>query len=149
MPNEAEPAVESSLHSFFPAEAPSFCSKPTPLVPARDDLRTFDLEAARAEASGLQPIPAGSPSSRPTYVPDEPLEAMFESGPVVSVQGPSSLEAPSAPDWESKPPTIPSPPRTPSVELRSPAELVGHSARGRGRTLFARVLFVLLFSGVA
>jgi hypothetical protein len=149
MPNKAEPAVESSRHSFFPAEAPSFCSKPTPLVPARDDLRTFDLEAARAEASGLKPVPVGSPSSRPTYVPDEPLAAMFESEPTVSVQAPSSLEVPSALDSESKPPTIPSPPRTPSLDLRSPPEPVEQSSRGRGRTLFARVLFILLFGGVA
>jgi hypothetical protein len=149
MPNEPEPAVEISRHSFFPAEAPSFCSKPTPIVPARDDLRTFDLEAARAEASGLQPIPVGSPSSRPTYVPDEPMEAILESGPIVSVQGPSVLEVPSAPDWESKPPTIPSAPRTPSLEFHSPPEPVERSSRGSGRTLFARILFVLLFSGVA
>jgi hypothetical protein len=150
MPNQPEPAGKSSHHSFFPtAEAPSFCSKPTPLVPARDDLRTFDLEAARAEASGLQPIPVVSPSSRPTYVPDEPLEAMLDSGPIVSVETPSCLEVPREPEWESKPPTIPAPPRTPQLHLQSPPGAGEELPRARGRAIFARALFVLLFGGAA
>src|SRR5689334_21726630 len=117
MPNDPEHTGKSPSYSFFPtAEAPSFCSRQTPLVPARDDLRTFELAHARADASGTQRIPEVSESSRPTYVPDEPMdviEAMADSGPVVTVGTPSVLEVPREPDFESKPPTIPAPPPTP------------------------------------
>jgi hypothetical protein len=157
MPNDPEHAGKSPSHSFFPtAEAPSFCSRRTPLVPARDDLRTFELEHARADASGTQRIPEVSDSSRPTYVPDEPMdviEAMADSGPVVTVATPSVLEVPRVEDFESKPPTIPAPPPTPGsfAALAHPLEepQPGGLTRRRGRALFARALFVMLFGGVA
>jgi hypothetical protein len=157
MPNDPEHAVKSSSHSFFPtAEAPSFCSRRTPVVPARDDLRTFELEHARADASGAQRIPEVSESSRPTYVPDEPMdviETMADSGPIVTVATPLVLEVPRVADFESKPPTIPAPPLTPSGSAASPRPMeepdpVGLPRR-RGRAIFARVLFLMLFGGVA
>jgi hypothetical protein len=147
MQDKPEPAG----HGFFPAaEAPSFCSRATPVVPARDDLRTFELERALAEASGTKRIPSASPgaspSSRPTYVPDEVLDPMLESGPMVSISTPPCLEVPQAVERPSAPATVPAPPRFAPSE---PAEASVQAARPRGRALFARVLFVLLFGGVA
>jgi hypothetical protein len=152
MPNDPEHAEKSRSHSFFPAaEGPSFCSRRTPVVPARDDLRTFELERARAEASGTLRIPEVSQSSRPTYVPDEPMdviEAMADSGPIVTVATPSVLELPRAMDFESKPPTIPAPPLTPR-DFAAFQQPMDETVARRGRAIFARFLFVLLFSAVA
>jgi hypothetical protein len=57
--------------SVFPAaEAPSFCSRQTPVVPPPTDaLREWAEESFPADMSGAYPIP--SPSSRPTVGPGE------------------------------------------------------------------------------
>ncbi len=150
MPNKPEPAGEGPSHAFFPsAEAPSFCSRATPVVPARDDLRTFELERALAEASGTLRLPSSSPgaspSSRPTYVPDELMDPVVESGPIVSISTPPCLEVPQPFERPSAPATIPAPPR---FAVRESDEAPAEPPRGRGRAVFARVLFVLLFGGV-
>jgi hypothetical protein len=149
MPNHPEPARDRISHAFFPpAEAPSFCSRATPLVPARDDLRTFELERALAEASGTLRIsaPGASPSSRPTYVPDEVLDPAAESDPLVTVSTPPALEVPGPLERPSAPATIPAPPR---VSARAAEPTASEPPRRQGRALFARALFVLLFGGVA
>jgi hypothetical protein len=57
--------------SLFPAaEAPSFCSRQTPVVPPPTDaLREWAQESFPADLSGAYPIP--TPSSRPTVGPGE------------------------------------------------------------------------------
>lgn len=71
MSDESQQARAQPVASFFPPEAPSFCSRPTPVVPANDDLRGFSGEFP-AEESGTRSM--ASPSSRPTFAPGE-LEA--------------------------------------------------------------------------
>jgi hypothetical protein len=150
----------------FPgAEAASFCSRPTPVVPARDDLKNFESLKPEPRIS----YPEVSPSSRPTYVPDEhdyPYfgeEAKTRSGisllpeeritaepkPPASVLPGVPVAAPATP--ESGPiialgPIVPldslSPSAAPAIAARTPARLPW-------RRWVARGLFVVLFSGVA
>ena len=79
------------------------------------------------------------------------IEAMADSGPIVTVSTPSVLEVPRAVDFESKPPTIPAPPLTPRgfAAFERPMEEAVELPRNRGRAIFARSLFVLLFGGAA
>lgn len=72
MSDESQQARAQSVASFFPPEAPSFCSRPTPVVPPSDDLRGFSGESP-FEESGERLL--ASPSSRPTLAPDE-VEAL-------------------------------------------------------------------------
>jgi hypothetical protein len=72
MSDESQQARARPVASFFPPEAPSFCSRLTPVVPASDDLRGFDGEFS-ADESGTRSM--ASPSSRPTVAPDE-LESL-------------------------------------------------------------------------
>jgi len=72
MSDESQQARAQPVASFFPPEAPSFCSRPTPVVPPNDDLRGFGDEFP-ADESGTRSM--ASPSSRPTLAPDE-VEAL-------------------------------------------------------------------------
>src|SRR6187399_3250978 len=70
--------------SFFPPEAPSYCSRPTPVVPASPDLRSFGRESLDMEGSGPRAIP--TPSSRPTVGPGElePVRVIASDRPTVA-----------------------------------------------------------------
>src|SRR6185503_16946274 len=82
LPNRAELAI-----SFFPdAEAPSYCSRPTPVVPPNDDLRGFGRDSGPPATPSSRPTAAPGElepvvtiaSDRPTYAPDQVLAEMIE-----------------------------------------------------------------------
>jgi hypothetical protein len=131
--------------SFFPTkEGPSFCSLPTPVVPAREDLRAFEAGVQTDQSGTLRLLT--SPSSRPTFVPDEIAEPIVESGPIASLETPTVLEVP----------RVPSPSLPPGYAALSPAEsapvepelALPAPSPARGRAILARLLFVMLFGGV-
>jgi hypothetical protein len=138
--NRAELAV-----SFFPdAEAPSYCSRPTPVVPPSDDLRSFGREASDVDGSGLIATPSSRPtagpgelepvmaiaSDRPTFAPDQVLAEMIERATIGTPIPPPDVT----------PPTV-TPPTATSTSMVVPR-------RGRGRAWGAYALFTVLFSGV-
>jgi len=130
--------------SFFPAaEAPSFCSRRTPVVPPNDDLRSFGLEAFDSEGSGPRNVPSpssrptmgpgelepvrGIASDRPTYTPDEVLVEMLERA-TIGTPVPAPVHEVKLPD------------------VAPPARVT--TRRGRGRALVSYGLFTVLFGGV-
>jgi hypothetical protein len=148
-------------HSVFPAAEPaSFCSRPTPVVPANPDLyadeqsadeqRTDERDSVRPAARPS--VPSNSISDRPTFVPDDYIEPRRESPPSVTFgeEPPSgALLAPASPletpglGGRLVPPPLPIAAATP------PAHAVTVRPRARSpRVLFARVLFVVLFGAV-
>lgn len=93
--SSARKLSEATDSLFPPDEAPSYCSRPTPLVPPPSpELRDYGREKFSAHASGthvigsdssrptigpgeLDPFPY-TDSNRPTYVPEDVLEEMLE-----------------------------------------------------------------------
>jgi hypothetical protein len=171
-PNQVSQSAGRAGSLFPAAEAASFCSRPTPVVPPPDELRSFGSLQPEARIS----YPQVSPSSRPTYVPEEveyPYfgeEAQTRPGVIRFPQGGSSAD-PSPP--ESVEPGAPAE----QAEVRSTAEMPLESgpsvslgpivpldsldlapepsvpdaaprARLPWRRWVARGLFVVLFSGV-
>jgi hypothetical protein len=136
-------ARSEPVRSFFPPSEPSsFCSRPTPVVPASDDLRDFGFELVAQESSGPHPI--ATPSSRPTVGPGE-LEAYTPPAsdrPTLSHDEifTEMLERAmvGAPLASSPLPAEPEP--MPSLAPGLP--------RQRGRILLSRALFTLLFGAV-
>jgi hypothetical protein len=160
------PQPSGARISVFPgAEAASFCSRPTPVVPARDDLKNFDSLKPEPRIS----YPEVSPSSRPTYVPDEHDYPYF--GEEAKTRSGISLLPGDRITVEPKPPAsvLPDVPLAdplkpesgpiialgPIVALDSlapstaPAAAARTPARLPWRRWVARGLFVVLFSGVA
>lgn len=128
--------------SFFPAdEAPSYCSRPTPVVPANDDLRSFGREGV-VDAEGSGPRAIGTPSSRPTVGPGElePVRVIASDRPTVApdevlaeIFERATIGTPiPAPGLE--PPNVTAPPKM--------------TPRGRRRALASYALFGVLFGGV-
>jgi hypothetical protein len=101
--------------SVFPPEPGSFCSKPTPVVPASEELRAMGTRSHPPNEDG-----APRPSSRPT--------ASF--GPAANAEQAFWQAAP-APDARSLPP-----------EIRP-------RSRSRSRAVFSKLLFLMLFGGIA
>jgi hypothetical protein len=136
---------------FPPIEPKSFCSRPTPVVPARGDLLEFRADSLRPGTLGSQPAPAPSPSSRPTLTPEDlgiasPVSGSFAPEPEASgVVETGSL----APVSSLAPPAVEVGPIV-SLEpgLYAAAEPMQRRTR-RWRPIFARLLFVILFGGVA
>ena len=136
MSDASQQARVGSVASFFPPEAPSFCSRPTPVVPASNDLRGFSGEYPVAENGERSLV---SPSSRPTLAPDEvealalisasrdslPHEEIMAEMMHMASVGPSVRPLEHA-EIEALPPLVPSNPR---------------------RRNAARVLFAVLFGG--
>jgi hypothetical protein len=140
------------VRSIFPPEAPSFCSRPTPVVPARTDLRTFPDEHAAAVPDDDTSAPPTTPSSRPTYVPDDPvaLATALAAAPTVEVSfdeaAPLSFtETELASGIVARP--TPPPPKL-HVAPRLLDEPAHPEERRSMRPLVSRGLFVLLFGAV-
>jgi hypothetical protein len=153
----SEAAIRQSRQgpSLFPAMEPaSFCSRPTPIVPPRDDLRNFDASNGE-QADGRISLPSVSPSSRPTVAPgDDLLYPTFDAEERATRPGislvPDEPLVPVPSHAESSSPVIalgpvvyvtaPSPPETeePPVPVGAP-----------WRRWFARSLFAVLFGAVA
>ncbi len=134
MSDASQQARARSVASFFPPEAPSFCSRPTPVVPASDDLRGF---------SGEYPIEArdertlGNPSSRPTLAPDE-VEALA----LISATRDSLPHEAIMAEMMQMASVGPSVRPLEHEEAEAPAPLVPVNPRRRNA---ARVLFAVLF----
>ena len=116
--------------SLFPPEPGSICSRPTPVVPASEELKALGTRSHPPRISDHAP----RPSSRPTL--------SFELGPdagaaldaELAAPQPETLarrESPTRPDLPM--PSLP-PPRGPK--------------RSRVRSLLSKLLFVTLFAGV-
>ncbi len=151
---------------MFPAEEPaSFCSRPTPVVPANPDLgedEPRENEPGENESSTPEPPARASvssvrPSDRPTFVPDDYVEPRLESPPSVTIDGIAPLEsgdeaAPAdsqafvglAAAGEHPGPLL-LPPLTTAL---SRLDVTAPPRAPRGRLAFARVLFILLFGSV-
>jgi hypothetical protein len=148
MANDPYQAREEERQSLFPAhEGPSFCSRPTPVVPLNP--HALEHESARPRQS----TPSVRPSDRPTFVPDDYIEPRLESPPTVTVEGPTPLDgedpvaaaagAPGATTGLSlSPSAAPIPPPLPTADTAPPR------ARSGARVFFARLLFVVLFGAV-
>jgi hypothetical protein len=148
MANDSYQAREDERTSGFPAhEGPSFCSRPTPVVPLNP--HTLERESARPRQS----TPSVRPSDRPTFVPDDYIEPRLESPPSVTIDGPTPLEGEDAaasaeaataalPPLSLSPSVVPVPPPLPKAETTRAA------SRSGGRLFFARFLFIVLFGAV-
>ena len=132
---QARARIEPASSFFPPAEGPSFCSRPTPVVPASEDLRGFGGEHFQQEPSGARAIV--TPSSRPTMGPGT-LEAY---APISSDRPTLSHDQVMAEMIERA--TV----GTPIPRLPLPPELAAVAPRRRGRKLVARALFTVLFGG--
>jgi hypothetical protein len=140
----------------FPAAEPaSFCSRPTPVVPANPELCAD--EPSTGERDSVRPaarpsVPSTSISDRPTFVPDDYIEPRLESPPSVTFgeEPPSDvLLAPAAPIATPELAPRPMPPPLPIAPATPAAHAVTLRPRARSpRVLFARVLFVVLFGAV-
>lgn len=136
---QARKRVESPP-SFFPAaEAPSFCSRPTPVVPANDDLRSF----GSLDAEGSGPRAIATPSSRPTVGPGElePVRVIASDRPTVAPDEVLAQIFERATIGTPVPAPAVSPPDVTVAPTATPR-------RSRGRALAARALFTVLFGGV-
>jgi hypothetical protein len=154
MTNRASTARQNlrSDPPFFPdAEGPSFCSRPTPVVPANDDAQQYPTDYPR-KASGEFAL--GTPSSRPTYCPDDPelnlrralrsdelLAALLEGATVNPELTPSTATDPGLTSS-----TEPSELEPAAGPLAAPLPESGPVARPR--RLAARAVFVVLFGGM-
>lgn len=135
---QARIRAEAAWSFFPPAESPSFNSRPTPVVPASEDLRGLEGEHFVHAPSGERPVV--TPSSRPTVGPGE-LEAYT---PISSDRPTLSHDEIFAEMIEraTVATPLPRPPLTPELELEPVLP------RSRARTFVARALFTLLFGGV-
>jgi hypothetical protein len=147
MANDPHETREHEKQSLFPArEGPSFCSRPTPVVPANPDLCAADHDAERAP--GRASMPSVRPSDRPTYVPADYVEPRLESPPTLTIGEPTPIDGAleeTAPAATSGVPGAAAPPPLPAA---APAPSLPPIRVRRGRVHFARFLFVVLFGGV-
>ncbi len=149
--NQLEPRTEAP-HSIFPAAEPSsFCSRPTPVVPANLELCAHD-ETTRGHASerpAARPsVPSGSISDRPTYVPEDYIEPRRESPPSLTIEEAAEsepFEIAEAPPTSARRIPPPLPVAQPAAEAR--AATLPPRTRGR-RVYLARALFFVLFGAV-
>src|SRR5688572_21562821 len=130
----------------FPArEPPSFCSRPTPVIPAPEDLRQYRSESSRPTAfDGIRPVSA-RPSSRPTLAPNQVEEPPAPSlvAPVIPApEEPGARASQEAPSIEIGQAVTLEPEARYDSELRS-------ATTPPLRRLLARTLFVFLFAGVS
>lgn len=146
---------------MFPALEPaSFCSRPTPVVPANPELgddEASDDEANAPEAPARPSFSSVRPSDRPTFVPDDYVEPRLESPPSVTIDGIASLEGAdeaAAPESQALaglaasaegPALLLAPPITTGPNR---SDVTAPPRAARPRLAFARVLFILLFGGV-
>lgn len=142
---------------MFPAAEPSsFCSRPTPVVPANPELCDNDESAhehATERPAARPSAPPGSISDRPTFVPDDYMEPRRESPPCVTIEEETARDEPLAPASLVDPPLL-LPRRLPPPLPVAPAAAAARAltvppSTGHRRVLFARVLFVVLFGAVA
>lgn len=131
--------------AFSTDEAPSFCSRQTPLVPASDDLRVLSMGSVPPPSDAGEHPGSARPSSRPTLASDELYRAIIggESveDDVLSAVVERATVAPALPVIE-----------FPSLEAET-SELTALEPPlapvSRQRRIVARVAFMLLFGGVA
>ena len=141
---------------MFPAAEPtSFCSRPTPVVPANPELcdKGESAHEHATERPAARPsAPPGSLSDRPTFVPDDYIEPRRESPPRVTIEEETAPDEPLEPASLVETPLfarrLPPPLPVPAPAAAARALTVPPSTRHR-RVLFARVLFVVLFGAVA
>jgi hypothetical protein len=154
MANKLHHARVEERDSVFPTrEGPSFCSRPTPVVPANPELIAND---ERPDAGTH--LPSTRPSDRPTFVPDDYVEPRIESPPVVTVGDPTPLDGSdetfpaelATNRTESGVIPVPAPALVAVAEVPTlkPAEGQSYAGSGRGRVYFSRLLFVVLFGAV-
>jgi hypothetical protein len=147
--NQLEARTESP-HSVFPAAEPaSFCSRPTPVVPANPELHAGAEAAPPSERPAARPsTPSGSISDRPTFVPDDYIEPRRESPPSVTIEEePASQPRESARLLDAPPPSPH--PSLPVAPPAAAARAVTLAPRTRRRRVYlARALFCVLFGAV-
>lgn len=150
-PRRTAPQQFDSDSVFPPSEPSSLGSRPTPIVPASEELR----------ALGKRSHPPGGVHGHPPalVVDSEPPEVIVHSEPPSEGEGPRPSSrptasfgpaarpesaAPSAPGeqqfWQAAP--------QPNV-LSLPPEVLPQRPRSRARAIFSKVLFVMLFGGIA
>ena len=177
----AQPVSDSA---FPPSEPPSFLSRPTPVVPASEELRALGARSLPPDLGSLVPSPSSRPTASfpPAVSGARPVPDADEEAPTISV-APSEDEPPSFSDRptmagtprtshpslgaaprNSQRPTDPSGPEPhaenaffdsaprfagPSVSPGLPSLQPPRRPRSRARSMVAKVLFVMMFGGVA
>jgi len=130
--------------AFSTEEAPSFCSRQTPVVPASDDLRVLAMGSVPPAPDFEERSASVRPSSRPTLASDELYRAIVGAESVqdeaLSAVVEGATVAPALPVFEF-PPIGAEPTEPAAIEQVRPAL--------SPRRLLARVAFMLLFGGVA
>jgi hypothetical protein len=162
MAKHLQRAKVDERQSVFPAAEPaSFCSRPTPVVPANPDLgedEPSEHESNMPEPPARASVSSVRPSDRPTFVPDDYVEPRLESPPSVTIDGITPLDGADEAAPAESPAHVglaaagehPAPLLVPPITtaLTRSDETTAPPRASRGRLAFARVLFILLFGSV-
>ena len=136
--------------SEFPPEAPSINTRPTPLVPASQELRILGM---RSQPPGLDSREAREMMiTRPDGLAhSEPPDVVISVPPSLPADGPRPSSRPTAsygPARHAEQEFFEAAAGPPNVRSLAP-EVGRPRPRSRARAIFARVLFLTIFAGVA